>query len=193
MNNLVVSNDYDLKGQRPSGGLGPITDGRTEPNQSVSLAGSAVTIHRLTPSGQSPKLAVYNDADGSKMTNRDQISPLPVHELQMNQQKMNTAIETSPHTAQIKPQRVHCEERNDDDGDMVRVQSGKRPITNAHILRDHIHQIRAVFNKFRTKHEDLVQEQLPASGETGKNAFGKKPDTEDEKTRRIRELEQEME
>ena len=39
------------------------------------------------------------------------------------------------------------------------MQSGKLPITNATILRDHIHEIKEVFNKFANQHKKLLEEQ----------------------------------
>ena len=94
INNLVVSNDYDLKQQLGiKGADSKLTQGHTTNHN--SLAESAVTIHRLTPA-QSPKLAVYNEEVGSKRATKDQLSPLPVHEYQLSQQKMKTTTEASP-------------------------------------------------------------------------------------------------
>ena len=78
----MVSNDYDLKQKKGFVGAdSKLTQEHT--TQQTSLAESAVTIHRLTPA-QSPKLAIYNEEVGSKRATKDQLSPLPVHELQLS-------------------------------------------------------------------------------------------------------------
>ena len=74
--------------------------------------------------------------------------------------------------------------KDGDESDVVRMQSGKRPITNAHILRDHVHQIKAVFQKFVNNHNKLLKEQ--------QDSAQAEPVVEDEQTRRIRQLEEEM-
>ena len=46
---------------------------------------------------------------------------------------------------------------DDDHSCKVRMQSGKRPITNATILRDHIQEIKQVFYKFANQHNKLLE------------------------------------
>ena len=45
-----------------------------------------------------------------------------------------------------------------DDG-LVRMQSGKKKLTNATILRKHINQVKEAFSKFNSQHNRLVQQQ----------------------------------
>ena len=75
---------------------------------------------------------------------------LPARELQSSQQKLQTAMQRSPMGVD-ESIKVYGEQdaTNDDvEGDMVRMQSGKKPITNATILRDHISEIKQAFSKF---------------------------------------------
>ena len=87
---------------------------------------------------------------------------------------------------------IDVEQLDDDHSCKVRMQSGKLPITNATILRDHIQEIKHVFYKFANQHNKLLESQQQQEFISKKNLSAiESGQTED--NQREKDLENEIE
>ena len=99
------------------------------------MSDSVQTIPRLTPNINDSKLQATN-------SNKKQKEAEPAEGAKNND---------------ANGKDIDVEQLDDDHSCKVRMQSGKKPITNATILRDHIQEIKQVFYKFADQHNKLLE------------------------------------